>query len=145
MLRTVLKTMSLAVLLSVSLTTHGAAKTTDEVWQHHLDAWGKQSVKDIVKDYDDKSTLILNNQIFKGEEAIGHVFTQLFKIFNQGTSRIDTPVIQDRFVYLIWYLTPKGQSEFLGTDTFVVEDGKISLQTITSPIFKIYPVLPLKK
>jgi hypothetical protein len=145
MLRTVLKAMSLAVLLSVSLTSHGAAKTTDEVWNHHLDAWNKQSVNDIVKDYDEKSILILNSQIFKGEEAIGHVFSQLFNIFNKGTSRIDAPVIKDRFVYLIWYLTPKGQSEFFGTDTFVVEEGKITLQTITSAIFNTYPVEPIKK
>jgi len=145
MLRPAIKACTLAVLFSFSLTSLGAPKSTEDVWIRHLDAWNKQSVTDIVLDYDEGATLILNSQTFKGQEVIGHVFGQLFKIFNNGKSRIDTPVIKDRFVYLIWYLTPKGKSENFGTDTFVVEDGKIVFQSITSDIFNKYPVEPIKK
>jgi ketosteroid isomerase-like protein len=111
------------------------SQTTNEVWTHHIEAWQARSLDAIVSDYNEDSVLILNNQVFKGTRAIKNVFAQLFGIFDHGQNRIDTPVLSGRIVYITWHFTPTGESEFFGTDTFVIEQGKIAVQTIASPLY----------
>ncbi|MCX6116734.1 MAG: hypothetical protein NT027_04275, partial [Proteobacteria bacterium] len=73
-----------------------------------------------------------------------NVFVQLFKIFDDGVNRIDSPILIDRFVYITWHFTPSGMKEYFGTDTFVIEDGKIVLQTIASPLYDIRTITSSK-
>jgi len=82
----------------------------------------------------------VNNQIFSGNEQIATVFSGLFQIFDGGSNHIETPIVLDRFVYITWNFTPQGKAEFFGTDTFVIESGKIVLQTIASPLFYLFPI-----
>jgi predicted SnoaL-like aldol condensation-catalyzing enzyme len=140
MIKATFKTIALAALLSLPQGQSAFARSTTEVWAHHIEAWEARSVEDIVSDYSDDSVLVLNNQTFEGRDQIAHVFTQLFKIFDAGVNRIDTPILFDRFVYITWNYTPTGNHEFFGTDTFVIEDGKISLQTIASTLYNEFPV-----
>ena len=144
MLEKTIRTLGLTVLLT---TIHGQvafARSTNEVWDHHIQGWEARSVEAIVSDYSDESVLVLNNQIFKGRDQIAHVFIQLFKIFDKGFNRIDEPLVLDRFVYITWNYTPTGDREFFGADTFVIESGKIVLQTIASTLYGAYPVKPLE-
>ncbi len=141
MLRTTINALGLASLFAV-FGGIASAKSTTEVWTHHIHAWEIRSVHDIVSDYSDESVLVLNNEVFKGQDQIANVFTRLFNIFDAGTNRIDTPVVLDRFVYITWHFTPTNKQEFFGTDTFVIENGKIVLQTIASPLYKLFPVQP---
>lgn len=145
MLRETIKVLGFASLLTMFSGSLAFAESTGEVWNHHIQAWEARSVEDIVSDYSDESVLILNNQIFKGQNQIAHVFTQLFNIFDAGVNRIDTPVVFDRFVYITWHFTPTTKSEFFGTDTFVIENGKIILQTIASPLYEAFPISALNK
>ncbi len=141
MLRKIIGTFGLVTLLGSSV---GLAASTEDVWNHHIHAWEARSVDDIVSDYSDSSTLVLNNRIFKGRKQIAQVFTRLFEIFDNGTNKIDTPTVFDRFVYITWNFTPSGKQEFFGTDTFVIEDGKIVLQTIASKLYDVFPVASAK-
>lgn len=113
---------------------------TEDVWSHHIRAWESRDLDGIVSDYSDDSILILNNQVFRGPTAIRKVFAQLFSIFDHGSNRIDTPVLIERIVYITWHFTPTGDSEFYGTDTFVIENGKIAVQTIASPLYEKFPI-----
>ena len=141
MLRKTIKTLGLAIATFTTLGTSFAhAQSTQDVWSHHIQAWEARSVKEIVADYSGESVLVLNNKIFKGQEQIENVFTRLFRIFDNGTNRIDAPSLFDRFVYITWHFTPKNKHEFFGTDTFVIENGKIILQTIASPLYDSSPV-----
>jgi len=137
MLRKIITAFGLVTLLGSSA---GLAASTNEVWEHHIRAWEARSVDEIVSDYSDNSTLVLNNQIFKGRKQIAQGFTRLFEIFDNGTNKIDTPTVFDRFVYITWNFTPNGKQEFFGTDTFVIEEGKIVLQTIASKLYDVFPV-----
>ena len=141
MLRTTISALGLTSLIAV-FAGMASAKSTNEVWNHHIRAWETRSVHDIVSDYSDDSVLVLNNHVFKGQDQIANVFTQLFSIFDAGTNRIDTPVVLDRFVYITWHFTPTYKQEFFGTDTFVIENGKIVLQTIASPLYEAFPIHP---
>lgn len=144
-MRRVVGVLGFASLLALFSGSAVFAASTDEVWHHHIKAWEDRSVGDIVSDYTDESILVLNNQVFKGQEQIAQVFTQLFGIFDAGVNRIDTPLVFGRFVYITWHFTPTTQSEFFGTDTFVIENGKITLQTIASPLYEAFPISSLSK
>ena len=135
--------LGLASLLTMSSSAMAFTSSTTDVWNHHIQAWEARSVEGITSDYTDESVLVLNNQLFKGHEQIANVFTHLFKIFDAGVNRIDTPILFDRFVYIAWHFTPTGKQEYFGSDTFVVEGGKIVLQTIASPLYDVFPILPL--
>lgn len=126
-----------------SMEVHAAApmaQATADVWQRHIDAWGKRDLDAIMSDYRENAVLVLNNQTYEGRPEIRKVFQRLFEIFDQGEQRVDTPTIKDRLVYITWHFTSRGQQTLFGTDTFVVEDNAISYQTIASPLFDEYPV-----
>lgn len=115
-------------------------KTTAEVWQRHIDAWNQRNLSKIISDYDDESILILNGRIHQGPKQISEVFKSLFKIFDQGKNQIDPVVTQGRIVYITWNFTSAGIETQFGTDTFVIEDGKIQVQTIASPLYNYFPI-----
>lgn len=117
------------------------AQSTQDVWQHHIAAWDARDVDEIVSGYGEESILIINSKVFKGPEEIRSVFTRLFQIFDLGSNKIDPPVLDGRTVYITWHFTPKADAEFFGTDTFVIEDGKIRIQTIASLLYERYSVL----
>ncbi len=116
-------------------------KTTIEVWQHHIEAWESRSLSDIISDYDEQSILILNGKIFQGQASISKVFSSLFSIFDRGENKIDPVIIVDRVVYITWHFTLSSELKtHYGTDTFVIEKGKIKIQTIASPLYNHFPI-----
>lgn len=119
------------------------AQSTSDVWNHHIQTWQARDLDGITSDYSEDSVLILNNEVFQGTAAIRRVFEQLFQIFDHGENRIDEPVLHGRIVYITWHYTPAIDKEFFGTDTFVIEDGKIAVQTIASPLYEAYPIIRL--
>ncbi|WNG25131.1 nuclear transport factor 2 family protein [Cystobacter fuscus] len=128
--------------LTLSAPALAAAPSTQEVWQHHIKAWADQDVAAITSDYTDSSILILNNQVIRGKAGIARAFSQLFQIFSTGQNQLDQPTINGRIIYLTWRYTPKNENAFFGSDTFVVENGKIQIQTIASELYFSHPVKP---
>ncbi len=137
-----MKKIALVIMLAlgVSASVFAESQSTTEVWEHHIQAWQARDINAIVADYNEESVLILNSKIFKGTAAIRKAFTQLFEIFKGGENVVDNPVIVDRIVYITWTYVPVGDALYDGTDTFVIENGKITVQTIASTLYKFYPV-----
>lgn len=117
------------------------AQEVEATWDHHIEAWQARDVDAIVADYTEDAIFIINNQVFEGKEAIRSVFLQLFQLFDEGSNRIDTPTLRGRFVFITWHFTPTNAEEFFGTDTFVIENGKIVAQTIASPLYDTYKIV----
>ena len=114
--------------------------STTDVWEHHINAWVHRDLTEITSDYSADSILIINGQLFRGPEKIKNVFNQLFKIFDRGNNRIDPVLNFDRIIYITWHFQPYNNNEFYGTDTFIIENGKIAVQTIASPLYDYFPV-----
>ncbi len=126
--------------IALFFTAHAYAQTIEETWQHHIEAWGRRDLDAIAQDYTEDATLILNNTIFKGTEAIKKAFSQLFRIFDGGQNQIEEPTIDGKIIYITWNFTPRGKGPFFGTDTFVIENGKIAYQTIASTLYEVFPL-----
>lgn len=144
-MKAVLKRMVLATLFLFSTSVTQAAvaassSSTEQVWQHHIEAWQSRDLDGIVSDYTESSVLILNGRLFQGTQQIRSAFAQLFQIFDGGENRIDPVIFEGRIVYITWHFTPAHESEQFGTDTFVIEQGKIQVQTIASQLYDHFPV-----
>ena len=115
------------------------APSTNHVWQHHIQAWSDRDLDGIVSDYSQDSFLVVNGRTYFGRDEIRSVFRRLFEIFNHGNSEIDPVVLKDRTVFITWHFTPLGEAEVFGTDTFLIENGVIAVQTIASPLYEVQP------
>lgn len=110
--------------------------STEKIWQHHIEAWAKKDVNDIISDYSPHSKVLVNGKIYEGKEKISSLFYQLFDLFERAEEHIINPVvISDKIAYITWHTKIDGINHPTGTDTFVINEGKIEYQTITSDDF----------
>lgn len=114
--------------------------TTQKIWDHHIQAWGAKDLDSILSDYDEAAFVIVNNKVFQGHDQIRAVFTQLFELFSHGVNQIQPAVVKAQTIYILWRFTPNGFGSFMGTDSFVVSDGKIQAQTIASELYEMFPI-----
>jgi hypothetical protein len=135
-----LVTLSAVAILGLLMAPRGYARTTQEVWDHHFQAWNSHDLEAVAADYGEDSIVIVNSRLFQGVSAIRSAFQQLFSIFNHARSKFDAPVIQGPIVYLTWHVTPTGEQTSFGSDTFVIEHGEIIAQTIASAVYEDHPV-----
>lgn len=103
---------------------------TEAVVRHHLQAFLEQrGVAAIVADYDETARFLTEAAVYRGKEQIGGFFRDFLDALPAGaidrfalrTLRVDGDV-----AYLTWSV---GAEIPLGTDTFVVADGRIVAQT----------------
>ncbi len=108
-----------------------AERATKQVVDHHLGAFAR-GADEILKDYDERSTIITPDRSFHGLEEI----KRFFKAFLDGADpafwsafKITNQSIAGEIAYLAWEAKPWVS---LATDTLFVRDGKIVVQTFTS-------------
>lgn len=136
LLRKFSKSASLVSFLVLASGANAHQQSTKDIWQHHIEAWESKDLNGIVSDYTENSVLILNNKIYRGKSEIGKIFERLFEIFEKGTNQIQPAIIEGRVVYITWHFSPESQNTaYFGTDTFLIEDSKIAVQTIASPLY----------
>lgn len=111
-------------------------ETTQAVLDHHLSAFGANDLDAIMEDYADEATLITPDSTFHGKEQINAFFEGLFLSFpTEGTAfTMDKAVVDNEVAYILWHATTPTIEVPLGTDTFVILDGKIKFQTFAGVI-----------
>lgn len=103
---------------------------TETVVRHHLQAFLEQHGLDaILSDYADDACLLSEDRAYCGKQAIGAFFGQFIGALSadaiaQFTLR--SLRVQGEVAYITW---SAGAELPLGTDTFVVREGRIASQT----------------
>ena len=122
----------LAIPLSAQAGVNASVPTTAAVWAHHIEAWQNRDLTTIMADYTDESVDIVVNKTYRGTREITELFSKLFQLFDGAKDHVvDPAVIEGKVVYITWHAVFGGKT-VTGTDTFVIENGKITYQTITS-------------
>lgn len=106
-------------------------RSTADVLDHHLTAFGEQDLSGLLVDYTDESVITSNIGTFRGLDEIQALGEQLFAEFSQDGVEltVDTQEVEGEIGYMVWHgETPDNVYEF-GTDTLVVRDGMIESQT----------------
>jgi len=111
-------------------------EATNVVLGHHLSAFGEGSVEEILKDYTEDSILLHPDGVVRGLQQLKAFFTEIFKTFVPGNYSFEMKrqEVHGDAAYIVWKAeTPKLVVE-LGTDTFVVRNSKIAVQTFAAHI-----------
>jgi hypothetical protein len=104
---------------------------TKEVFDHHFKAFTENDLEAVMADYTDESILITPDVTYNGLAEIRANFVSAFKLFpkDSTTFKVSKSVIKKDLAYFIWSAkTPKFELGF-GTDTFVIQNGKIIRQS----------------
>ena len=111
--------------------------TTKDVLDHHLEAFMAGDVEEVLKDITDESVLLTADGPLKGRDALRPALTDFLSgLFKPGTYTLemDRMEIAGDVAYIVWRADCAAATILLGTDTFVVRDGKIAVQTFAAKI-----------
>ncbi len=104
---------------------------TEQVLNHHLSAFAV-GVDEIMKDYTASSVLIAPEGTYRGLDEIRAFFQGFVDHFPADaweSFQVLRTEVSGEVAYLVWDARPL---VMLGTDTFLVRDGKIAVQTYAS-------------
>ena len=105
--------------------------STQEVLDHHLQAFG-EGLESILSDYDNNSHVISQQGSFHGSEEIRAFYTAFVESLPEGFMdkfNITNSSVHGEVAYITWEALPWFP---LGTDTFLIKDGKINYQTFAA-------------
>ena len=111
-------------------------ETTKSVLEHHLNAFQANDLEATMADYTEESVLITPDKTFTGLAEIRGNFEGAFAVLpkDSTTFNVNKTVVVNDMAYIIWdAVTPTLNFSF-GTDTFIVQDGKIVRQTFAGVI-----------
>ncbi len=114
-----------------------SSSQTEQVLGHHLQSFGEGNVEAVMEDYTEDSVVITPDGALNGLAEIRPLFEHLLNnVLPPGSTEFEMKqqVIQGEIAYILWAASSGTHNIPLGTDTFVVRDGKIVAQTFAGQI-----------
>jgi ketosteroid isomerase-like protein len=98
---------------------------------HHLGSFQDNDLEAVIGDYTNESVFITQDATYKGLEEIKDFFTGLMIHFPKQKSsfELDKVVVDNELVYIVWHANTPSLDVAMGTDTFIIRNGKIYQQT----------------
>ena len=111
-------------------------KSTQEVLHNHLHSFGQGDLDGILSDYATEAILFTQDGPLKGVDAIRPLFVAMLAEFGKPGARFSLrqQSVEGDYAYILWTAETAENVYELGTDTFVVRDGKIVAQSFTGKI-----------
>ena len=108
------------------------ASTTDVI-NHHLKCFGERNLEGILSDYAADAVMFTAPGPLRGVDEIRPLFQAMIAEFGKpgATFRLQQQFIEGDHAYILWNAETADHVYELGTDTFVVRDGKIVAQSFT--------------
>lgn len=103
---------------------------------HHLSSFLNNDLEAVMSDYTSESILITQAATYVGLNEIRGFFTHLMTYFPTGNSnfQFDKMIVKGQLGYIVWHAKTPTVEAPLGSDTFIIEDGKISQQTFVGQL-----------
>ena len=111
-------------------------KSTAEVLGHHLKCFAGRDLDGLMEDYSVDALFFSADGVLRGRPAIRLVFEKLFAEFAKPGAAIASKLraVEGDYAYLLWTAETPDNSYELGSDTFVIRDGSIQMQTFTAKV-----------
>ena len=111
-----------------------ATEESQAVLDHHLAAVLENNLQAILEDYSEASIIVTPDSTYRGLAQIGSFFQAVLPSFpTEGTTiEMDRVFVEDNIAYILWHATSPTLTVPFGTDTFIIEDGKIKIQTFAA-------------
>ena len=102
----------------------------------HLSSLQDNDLDALMSGYANDSVLITRFDTFSGHTEIKEFFTHLMKHFPKQKSRfeLDRLVVNHNLVYIVWHANTPSLEVSLGSDTYILKDGKIHRQTFVGDL-----------
>ena len=110
--------------------------STKNVLDHHLTAFAARDLTGVLSDYAPNAVLFTSQGPLLGVEQIRSLFQAMIAEFKKPGARFDLEhrTIDGDFGYIVWSAETADNVYELGTDTFVVKDGKIVAQSFAGKV-----------
>jgi ketosteroid isomerase-like protein len=110
--------------------------STKDVLDHHLKCFGEGDLEGILSDYGQGAVLFTPDGPLRGADAIRPLFQAMVAEFAKpGASfSMKQQFVEGEYAYILWTAETADNVYEVGTDTFVVRDGKIMAQSFTGKI-----------
>lgn len=110
--------------------------STKDVLDNHLKCFGEGDLKGILSDFAPGAVLFTTDETLRGSDAIQPFFQAMIAEFGKpgATFSMKQQSIEGDYAYILWTAETADNVYELGTDTFVVRDGKIVAQSFTGKI-----------
>ena len=98
---------------------------------HHLTAFGNNDLDEIMKDYTKDSEVLTPEGSLTGLDAIRKFFSDYFLVIPAGSAfELKQLAVTQNIAYVLWSSESANAEIPIGTDTFVLENGKIRFHTV---------------
>lgn len=110
--------------------------STKDILDHHLDAFGRRDLEGVLSDYAPGAVFFTPTGLLRGTDAIRSLFETMIAEFRKpgATFSMKQRYVEGDCAYILWTAETAENVYELGTDTFVVRDGKILAQSFTGKI-----------
>ncbi|NLX77278.1 MAG: nuclear transport factor 2 family protein [Clostridiaceae bacterium] len=106
-------------------------RTTMEVLDHHITHLAAGNLEEVVMDYADDAFIVTMNGVVKGKDEIRAFFENNIKnvLPPDSVNIIEKKTVHGEIGYIVWNAVSKYYRFRFGTDTFVIKNGRIVMQT----------------
>ena len=110
--------------------------STRDVVNHHLKSFGGRDLKGILSDYAPGAVLFTPEGPLRGVDAIRPLFQAMLAEFGKpgAVFSLKQQSVEGDYAYILWTAETADNVYELATDTFVVRDGKIVVQSFAGKI-----------
>jgi ketosteroid isomerase-like protein len=110
--------------------------STKEVVDHHLQCFGLGDLNGILSDYAPGAVLFTPDGPLRGEDAIRPFFQGLLAEFGKpgATFSMKRQFVEGDVAYILWTAETADNVYEVGTDTFLVRDGKFVTHSFAGKI-----------
>lgn len=110
--------------------------STKDVLDHHLKCFAEGNLEGILSDYAPEAVLFTPDGPLIGADAIRPLFQGMFAEFGKPGAAFSMKQlsVEGDFAYILWTAETAENVHEMGTDTFVVRDGKIVAQSLAGKI-----------
>jgi len=110
---------------------------TKATLDHHIAAFSAGDVDGVLEDYTDESVFLHPEGVVHGREALRGMYAELLEgLFKPGTYdfTMNAVHVEGDVAFIAWEARCGSADVPLGTDTFLIRDGKIRTHTFAAKI-----------
>jgi hypothetical protein len=114
-----------------TVTVETSEEKTKEVLDRHWETFQANDLEGVMADYAAEAVLITPDKTLEGLDQIREHFVNVFTIFpkDSTTLQLDKSIVVKDVGYIIWQGTAPTLKVTYGSDTFIIQNGKIVRQT----------------
>lgn len=105
-------------------------RTTQEVFDHHVQALIARNLDEVVADYAENAFIITPEGVTRGRPAIRGLFANLLEALPNAQFAAKTLIIEGEVLFLEWTADSARNKVNDGVDTFLIRNGQIQAQTV---------------